>query len=63
MSSCNDEAITGLELLVTIFIIVVIAGFLLFSLGEEGSSSDTGPGHHPPFDDSTIGQTSIKSAA
>jgi hypothetical protein len=43
MSSCNDEAITGLELLVTIFIIVVIAGSLPFSLGEKGSSSDTGP--------------------
>jgi hypothetical protein len=42
MTSCNDNAVTGFDLVVMVFTIKVIAGFLIVSLEGERDSGDSG---------------------
>jgi len=42
MVSCNDGAVTGLELVILVLTVVVFVGFLLISGGEDGGYGDSG---------------------
>jgi hypothetical protein len=43
MTFGNNDAVTGLELVILAFTVMVIIGFLIISGGGDGGSGDSGP--------------------